>query len=88
MTKSPIFAHFDESIVGSSSIRAYGKQEEFIAKCDRLVDESQRAYYLVQCAQRSIFKINISDSLVKDCDENMFETVSYFHRKFKSSLCL
>ena len=55
MTKSPIFAHFDESIVGSSSIRAYGKQEEFIGKCDRLVDESQRAYYLVQCAQRLIF---------------------------------
>ena len=52
MRKSPIFAHFDESIVGASSIRAYGKQEEFIAKCDRLIDESQRAYYVVQNAQR------------------------------------
>ena len=52
MRKSPIFAHFDESIVGSSSIRAYNKQEEFVGKCDRLVDESQRAFYLVQAAQR------------------------------------
>ena len=65
MTKSPIFAHFDESIVGSSSIRAYGKQEEFIAKCDRLVDESQRAYYLVQCAQRSIFLLIFQIRLLK-----------------------
>ena len=54
MRKSPIFAHFDESIVGASSIRAYGKQEEFVSKCERLVDESQRAFYMVQTCSRWI----------------------------------
>ena len=60
MRKSPIFAHFDESIVGASSIRAYGKQGEFIDKSDKLINESQRAYYMVQNAQRYLkFKTTV-----------------------------
>ena len=43
MRKSPIFAHFDESIIGASSIRAYGKQDDFITKCEKLVDERSTA---------------------------------------------
>ena len=55
MRKSPIFAHFDESIIGASSIRAYGKQDDFITKCEKLVDESQQPFYLIICAQRYYF---------------------------------
>ena len=58
MRKSPIFAHFDESIVGSSSIRAYGKQEDFIAKCDRLIDEGQQPFCLLICGKKYILEIN------------------------------
>lgn len=50
--RSPIYSHFDETIVGASSIRAYRKEGEFIAKCERLIDESQRPFYLIVVAQR------------------------------------
>ena len=52
MTKSPIFAHFDESIVGASSIRAYGRQEEFIARCEKLIDEGQQPFALLIVGKR------------------------------------
>ncbi len=52
MRKSPIFSHFDESIVGASSIRAYRKQDEFVAKCEKLVDESQQPFFVIVCCQR------------------------------------
>ena len=50
--RSPIYTHFDESVTGSSSIRAYRKDKEFIATCDRLIDESQRPWFLVITALR------------------------------------
>ena len=45
--RSPIYSHFDESVAGSTSIRAYRKEEEFVKKCDHLIDESQRPWFLV-----------------------------------------
>ena len=54
MRKSPIFVHFDESIVGASSIRAYGRQSEFIERCEQLIDESQQPYFLIVVAQRFV----------------------------------
>ena len=50
--RSPIFVHFDESVTGSSSIKAYNRVEEFTQKCDRLTDESQRAWYHVVMSMR------------------------------------
>ena len=50
--RSPIFAHFDESVEGATSIRAYGKIDDFVNKCDRLMDESQRAWYHVSVSMR------------------------------------
>ncbi|KAF8566043.1 hypothetical protein P879_03282 [Paragonimus westermani] len=43
--KSPIFSHFQESLVGATCIRAYGKVQDFINKSDQLMDENQTAYY-------------------------------------------
>ena len=57
--QSPIYSHFDESVVGSTSIRAYRRQGEFIAKCDRLIDESQRPYFLVLTGYRYVYSSNI-----------------------------
>ncbi|KAK2189921.1 hypothetical protein NP493_93g00019 [Ridgeia piscesae] len=44
--RSPIYAHFGETVTGTSSIRAYGQQGRFIDHSDFLVDENQKAYYL------------------------------------------
>jgi len=50
--RSPIYAHFDESISGAISIRAYQRQSDFIEKCDKLIDASQRPWYHIMIAQR------------------------------------
>ena len=52
VSQSPIYAHFDDSVVGVVSIRAYKKQELFIQKCDQLVDENQKPYFLFVMASR------------------------------------
>ena len=50
--RSPIFHHFEESIVGASSIRSYGRERQFIHRCETLIDDSQKPYYLLLVAQR------------------------------------
>ncbi|KAJ2717978.1 hypothetical protein GGI07_005906, partial [Coemansia sp. Benny D115] len=44
-TRSPIFAHFQESIGGVSTIRAYGQQSRFVAENEHRLDKNIRAYY-------------------------------------------
>ncbi|ELT92553.1 hypothetical protein CAPTEDRAFT_186918, partial [Capitella teleta] len=44
--RSPIFAHFDTTLSGVASIRAYGHQKMFIEKSDQLLDDCQKVYYL------------------------------------------
>ena len=51
---SPIFVHFDESIVGATSIRAYKRETQYIKKCENLVDESQRSYFMMINATRYV----------------------------------
>lgn len=52
VARSPIYAHFDETIVGVGSIRAYNDEERFIARNDSLVDNSQTCWYNIVIAQR------------------------------------
>nr|XP_020137224.1 multidrug resistance-associated protein 1 isoform X3 [Microcebus murinus] len=42
---SPVYSHFNETLLGVSVIRAFGEQERFIRQSDLKVDESQKAYY-------------------------------------------
>lgn len=51
-TRSPIFSHFSETVTGVSTIRAYGKQKDFIAMSEEKVDENQIPSYLVQISNR------------------------------------
>ncbi|KAJ2334420.1 hypothetical protein GGH92_008328, partial [Coemansia sp. RSA 2673] len=44
-TRSPIYASFQEMLVGVSTIRAYGKSERFMAENLRKVDTNQRCVY-------------------------------------------
>ncbi|EED13629.1 ATP-binding cassette transporter, putative [Talaromyces stipitatus ATCC 10500] len=51
-TKSPLYSHFLESVNGLTTIQAFGWQREFVEKNHRLLDNSQRPYYLLYCIQR------------------------------------
>ncbi|KAL0096556.1 multi drug resistance-associated protein MRP [Phycomyces blakesleeanus] len=43
--KSPIYSHFQETISGVSTIRAYAQQDRFIFENQGKLDDNQRAYY-------------------------------------------
>uniref|UniRef100_A0A672ZWU9 Multidrug resistance-associated protein 1 n=1 Tax=Sphaeramia orbicularis TaxID=375764 RepID=A0A672ZWU9_9TELE len=45
VSRSPIYTHFNETLLGASVIRAFGEQERFIHESDRRVDHNQKAYY-------------------------------------------
>ncbi|ELT99905.1 hypothetical protein CAPTEDRAFT_158862 [Capitella teleta] len=43
--RSPIYTHFEASLTGASSIRAYDQSKRFIQHSDYLLDKNQMAYY-------------------------------------------
>ncbi|XP_032086464.1 multidrug resistance-associated protein 1-like isoform X2 [Thamnophis elegans] len=45
VSRSPIYSHFNETLLGVSVIRAFGEQKRFIRQSDLKVDENQKAYY-------------------------------------------
>ncbi|CAL8264121.1 unnamed protein product [Lota lota] len=45
VSRSPVYTHFNETLLGTSVIRAFGEQERFIFESDRRVDCNQKAYY-------------------------------------------
>lgn len=45
VTRSPILNHFSETILGVSTIKAYGATDRFISEVNRRVDQNQRCYY-------------------------------------------
>ncbi|XP_068210698.1 multidrug resistance-associated protein 1-like [Palaemon carinicauda] len=44
LAKSPIFSYFSESLQGVSLIRAFKKQEDFIAECQKKIDYAAKAF--------------------------------------------
>ncbi|KAK0089852.1 hypothetical protein PV325_005159 [Microctonus aethiopoides] len=45
VSRSPIYTHFNESVTGAQTIRAYGVQDRFILESERRVDVNQICYY-------------------------------------------
>ncbi|KAM5130614.1 multidrug resistance-associated protein 1 isoform 1-T1 [Callospermophilus lateralis] len=45
VSRSPVYSHFNETLLGVSVIRAFEEQERFIRQSDLKVDENQKAYY-------------------------------------------
>jgi len=43
--RSPIYAHFSETLSGVSTIRAYDLTDRFISENEKRLNESQKAYY-------------------------------------------
>ena len=52
ITRSPIYAHFQESLTGVCTIRGYKRQNDFILENERRVDHNQEVYYPSICANR------------------------------------
>ena len=50
--RSPVFTHFLETLEGLATIRAFGWQAPFQSTGIKLMDVSQRPYYLLYCIQR------------------------------------
>jgi ATP-binding cassette subfamily C (CFTR/MRP) protein 1 len=53
-TRSPLFAHFSETLTGLSTIRAYHREDVFIKGNHDRLDGNVRAYYLTILMQRWI----------------------------------
>lgn len=51
-TRSPIYAHFSETLSGVSTLRAYAQQRRFCVENACRLDENQRPYYLSIAANR------------------------------------
>ncbi|XP_076122347.1 multidrug resistance-associated protein 1 isoform X2 [Alosa pseudoharengus] len=45
VSRSPVYTHFNETLLGTSVIRAFGEQQRFIRESDSRVDHNQKAYY-------------------------------------------
>ncbi|XP_053473507.1 multidrug resistance-associated protein 1 isoform X2 [Ictalurus furcatus] len=45
VSRSPVYTHFSETLLGTSVIRAFGVQKRFIGESDRRVDHNQKAYF-------------------------------------------
>ncbi|KAI3332982.1 ABC transporter [Ustulina deusta] len=50
--RSPLYTHFLETLGGLSTVRAFGWQEQFKTRNEKLLDLSQKPYYLLYCIQR------------------------------------
>jgi len=49
---SPIFGHFNETLSGLQTVRAFRKQDDFVKKNQTLVDESNRAHWPLMTVNR------------------------------------
>lgn len=49
VTRSPVYNHFGETIAGTSTIRAFGKQAEFCEENNKNINRTAQAFFLVRC---------------------------------------
>lgn len=52
LSRSPVYAHFSETLGGLSTIRAYGEAARFVSEFDSKLDENIRAVYNNKTADR------------------------------------
>jgi len=51
--KSPVYSHFEETICGTATVRAYRKQTDFEDMCDQLTDHSHQPWHQYLTCWRS-----------------------------------
>uniref|UniRef100_A0A8C1J8W0 Multidrug resistance-associated protein 1 n=1 Tax=Cyprinus carpio TaxID=7962 RepID=A0A8C1J8W0_CYPCA len=54
VSRSPVYTHFNETLLGTSVIRAFGEQQRFITESDGRVDHNQKAYFPSIVANREV----------------------------------
>lgn len=65
VTLSPIYSHFSESLAGITTIRAFGKQDEFTEQNSTKVDCNQKCSYAEMVGNRWLFcRLEIIGSLI------------------------
>ncbi|CAG8548825.1 3767_t:CDS:10, partial [Scutellospora calospora] len=52
LTRSPIYSHFQETLGGVTTIRAYQQSQRFIIENEIRLDQNQKAYYPSVCCNR------------------------------------
>jgi len=52
ISRSPLYAHITESIIGMATIKSYGLESSYIDKTFQLIDANNRPYYLQTSGQR------------------------------------
>ncbi|CAO3650101.1 unnamed protein product [Cunninghamella blakesleeana] len=52
ISRSPIFTHYTETVIGISTIRAFGATHRFLQEMMKRVDTNSRPSYFVWCANR------------------------------------
>ncbi|XP_075974237.1 multidrug resistance-associated protein 1-like [Anticarsia gemmatalis] len=65
VARSPILSHFNESILGATSIRAFGVKDRFVKESQEKVDHYQSFYYLSAIADRWLgIRLNMVGSFI------------------------
>ncbi|KAJ3148342.1 hypothetical protein HDU86_007451 [Geranomyces michiganensis] len=52
ITRSPIYSHFSETLVGAATIRAYGAEKRFMDESNARVDTNHRAFFYLWTSNR------------------------------------
>lgn len=52
LSLSPIYSHFTESLIGITTIRAYGVEEQFMISIYRKLDAFTSSFYLLSMSNR------------------------------------
>uniref|UniRef100_A0A8C0VLB2 Multidrug resistance-associated protein 1 n=1 Tax=Cyanistes caeruleus TaxID=156563 RepID=A0A8C0VLB2_CYACU len=68
VSRSPVYSHFNETLLGVSVIRAFEEQKRFIKQNDMKVDENQKAYYPSIIANRYQWGCSVEHQLPGDVD--------------------
>lgn len=93
-TRSPIYAHFQETLYGCGSIRAFGQEDRFIEFSSKkgmslkfiLVDENQRAYYPSVSSNRWLaVRLEAIGALIVFGSASFGVLSLYFHQEISSS---
>ncbi|KAI8576230.1 hypothetical protein K450DRAFT_302879 [Umbelopsis ramanniana AG] len=65
VTRSPIFTHFTETIVGATTIRAFGNSKQFLQRMVKLSDINSRPYNNVWVVNRWVsVRFNVLGSII------------------------
>jgi hypothetical protein len=88
--KSPVYSHFEETICGTATVRAYRKQADFMDTCDQLTDISHKPWHQYVVAWRLVLVFFIFvvllipvNPLEKDEESGSFLTHQAAQRNFE-----